>query len=114
MDIFRNPMIKSFEDRLRHSPIINNPYLVYPSAVGPDFEDLFGSDDWTELGSGSNWAISGGALNFASTAGATERKYIDMLGATVSDTAWVLRFKLNIATLTHRRPENIATPTHRA
>ena len=69
------------------------------SARTPTFEDDTFSTGWTETGSGSSWSVTNNALTFVDSSAGTERLYYDNT-STISDTAWVTRFKLNITAFT--------------
>ena len=62
----------------------------------PDFTDSFVNDNWTEDGSG-DFTISGGVMNWETDN--TEDNHFsfrDILGQTVNNTKWTLRFKLDV------------------
>jgi len=60
------------------------------------FEDDFSSDNWTNSPTGSTWSITSGELQFTNSAGSSEIMYYDLGAGNVSDTKWVLRFRLDI------------------
>ncbi len=66
----------------------------------PDFEDDFSTDTWTQVG--SNVFISSGVMNANNPASTSfdDLENNDMLGATISDTMWVLRWKYTATTIT--------------
>ncbi len=66
----------------------------------PDFEDNFSTDTWTQVG--SNVFISGGVMNANNPASTSfdDLENKDMLGVTISDTMWVLRWKYTATTIT--------------
>jgi hypothetical protein len=77
----------------------NRFWFTAESARTPTFEDDTFSTGWTETGSGSSWSVTNNALTFVDSSAGTERLYYDNT-STISDTAWVTRFKLNITAFT--------------
>jgi len=64
--------------------------------MNPTFEDDFSSDNWTDADS-TNIGVAGGVLHIIPQRdGSNDASYIDL--TTVSDTAWVMRFKADITT----------------
>ena len=53
---------------------------------------------WTNSPTGSTWGQSNNEITFANMTGSTEVMYYDVGTANISDTKWVLRFKLDIDT----------------
>ena len=51
---------------------------------------------WTNSPTGSTWGQSNNEITFANMTGSTEVMYYDVGTANISDTKWVLRFKLDI------------------
>jgi len=80
------------QDFLQHSwPSINRGAW--------DYEDDFSSDNWTDADA-TNIGVGSGVLSFDSKKdGSNDKSYYDY-GSTVSDTAWVLRFKSVLSTVT--------------
>lgn len=97
MQGLNNPIgIKSSEPS--QSPFITNPYR-FGVASPWDFEDDFStSTNWTD--NGGKQTVSAGALQWSATGdGNRDTITADVIGGTVSDTAWVLRYKFDIATV---------------
>ena len=65
-----------------------------PTKTTPTFEDDFSTDNWTDNGATTH--VTGGSLVWNSDT-TDNGCSLDMLGSTISDTAWVARFKFTVA-----------------
>lgn len=70
---------------------MGNPFMSYETFF---FFDTFGTDTWTD--NGVTIGVSAGALQFTTTVN-NDGSRKDMTGVALSDTAWVMRIKMDIA-----------------
>lgn len=99
-DTIYDGTVNTLADYIRPGYATAYPYGTVNAA---NFTDNFGSDNWTK--SHANLTISGGAFNWNSklNAAQVENGYRDLnasLGGNLSDSAWVIRCKVNVANLT--------------
>ncbi len=75
-------------------------YLGQTQTVVPTFEDNFATDTWTQVG--TNVAINPPVMDFDNPPNSSfeDSETVDMLGTTISDTQWVLRWKYSASTIT--------------
>jgi hypothetical protein len=68
--------------------------------VSEDFKDAFNTDNWTDQGSGFSVNTNTKVIDWdAQIDGAVNATWVDLIGSTISDTNWVLRWKYVINNL---------------
>jgi len=83
----------------------SQPSAAVATSLGeptPDLDDDFsGTDDWTDQGSGFAVNVGTDVIDWdAQIDGAVNGTWIDIKGSNLSDSAWVVRFKLTVDNLT--------------
>jgi len=102
-----NKVLAQYESKIKYSPhtLMDVGFLGrIGTKAGWDFEEDFATDTW--ITNGTKVAISGGVLNWDAVAnGARNTISKDVMGAVISDTTWILRYKLIIDQITNPTSE---------